>query len=204
MPRVKIARKSTATDMTAMCDVAFLLLTFFIMTSKFKADDPVPVAIPSYTKTIVLPEENNAILTVGKGKVFFSVEGDKIRAMMLEEVGKLYNVTFTPEEKAMFVTLPTFGMPVGQLKPYLQELINNPDRAKSIQQPGIPTDSVSNELFNWVKQARVADKVLNNKALLISIKGDKKEEYPTIGRIIAILQKQKVNKFSLITASRGM
>ncbi|MEO8795449.1 MAG: biopolymer transporter ExbD, partial [Daejeonella sp.] len=27
MPRIKIARKSTAIDMTAMCDVAFLLLT---------------------------------------------------------------------------------------------------------------------------------------------------------------------------------
>lgn len=203
MPRVKIARKSTATDMTAMCDVAFLLLTFFIMTSKFKADDPVPVAIPAYSKTVVLPEENNATLTVGKGKVFFSVDGDKIRGMMLEEVGKLYSITFTPEEKSMFVTLPTFGMPVGSLKGYLDQLITNPDRAKSIVQPGIPTDTVSNELFNWVKQARVADKVLNNKALLISIKGDQKEEYPTIGRIIAILQKQKVNKFSLITAPKG-
>src|ERR1700760_2102926 len=112
MPRVKIARKSTATDMTAMCDVAFLLLTFFIMTSKFKADDPVPVAIPAYTKTVVLPEENTSTLTVGKGKVFFSVEGDKIRALMLGEVGKLYNVTFTPQETSMFVTLPSFGMDI--------------------------------------------------------------------------------------------
>jgi len=204
MPRVKIARKSTATDMTAMCDVAFLLLTFFIMTSKFKADDPVPVAIPSYTKTIVLPEENTATLTVGKGRVFFSVEGDKIRASMLEQVGQLYNVTFTPEEKAMFVTLPTFGMPVNQLKGYLDQLINNPDQAKSIQQPGIPLDTVSNQLFNWVREARKADATLNGKSLLICIKGDKKEEYPTIGKIIAILQKQKVNKFSLITASKGM
>jgi len=204
MPRVKIARKSTATDMTAMCDVAFLLLTFFIMTSKFKADDPVPVAIPSYTKTIVLPEENTATLTVGKGRVFFSVDGDKIRASMLEQVGQLYSITFTPEEKAMFVTLPTFGMDIQQLKPYLQMLISNPEKAKSFQQPGIPLDTVSNQLFNWVREARKADVALNGKALLISIKGDKKEEYPTIGKIIAILQKQKVNKFSLITASRGM
>jgi len=204
MPRVKIARKSTATDMTAMCDVAFLLLTFFIMTSKFKADDPVPVAIPSYTKTVVLPEENTATLTVGKGRVFFSVDGDKIRASMLEQVGQLYSITFTPEEKAMFVTLPTFGMDIQQLKPYLQMLITNPEKAKSFQQPGIPLDTVSNQLFNWVREARKADVALNGKALLISIKGDKKEEYPTIGKIIAILQKQKVNKFSLITASRGM
>jgi len=204
MPRVKIARKSTATDMTAMCDVAFLLLTFFIMTSKFKADDPVPVAIPSYTKVVPLPEENTATLTVGKGRVFFSVDGDKIRASMLEQVGQLYNITFTPEEKAMFVTLPTFGMDIQQLKPYLQMLISDPEKAKSFQQPGIPLDTVSNQLFNWVREARKADAALNQKSLLISIKGDKKEEYPTIGKIIAILQKQKVNKFSLITASRGM
>jgi len=203
MPRVKIARKSTATDMTAMCDVAFLLLTFFIMTSKFKADDPVPVAIPSYTHTIVLPEENTATLTVGKGKVFFSIEGDPIRKMALEEVGKLYQITFTPEESAMFVTLPTFGMPINQLKQYLDDLISNPEKAKTIVQPGIPLDSVSNQLFNWVRQARVADLTLNHKALLIVIKGDKKEEYPTIGTIIKTLQKQKVNKFSLITASKG-
>jgi len=204
MPRVKIARKSTATDMTAMCDVAFLLLTFFIMTSKFKADDPVPVAIPSYTRTIVLPEENNCTLTVGKGKVFFSVDGDKIRSTMLEEVGKLYNITFTPEEKSMFITLPSFGMPIGSLKGYLDDLITNPERAKTIPQPGIPVDTTNNnELFNWVRQARVADKVLNQKDLLISIKGDKKEEYPTIGKIISTLQKQKVNKFSLITATKG-
>ena len=35
MPKVKIPRKSTAVDMTAMCDVAFLLLTFFMLTSNF-------------------------------------------------------------------------------------------------------------------------------------------------------------------------
>jgi len=203
MPRVKIARKSTATDMTAMCDVAFLLLTFFIMTSKFKADDPVPVAIPAYSKTVVLPEENNAVLTVGKGKVFFSVDGDKIRALMLDEVGKIYNTTFTPDERSMFVTLPTFGVPFNELKPYLDDLIQNPEKAKSYVQTGIPTDSVSNQLYNWIRQARIADKVLNGAELRISIKGDKKEEYPTIGRIIAILQKQKVNKFSLITAAKG-
>jgi biopolymer transport protein ExbD len=200
MPRVKIARKSTATDMTAMCDVAFLLLTFFIMTSKFKADDPVPVAIPAYTNTVILPEDNIATLTIGKGKVFFGVEGVNIRAAMLEEMGKQYNITFTQAEKNMFTTIPTFGIPINQLKSYLD---TDPDKMKTFPQPGIPTDSVSNELYNWIHKAREADKALNNKELRLTIKGDSKEEYPTIGRVIAILQKQKVNKFSLITAQKG-
>jgi len=197
MPRVKIARKSTAIDMTAMCDVAFLLLTFFILTSKFKTDDPVPVDIPGYTKTILLPEENVATLTIGSGKVFFGVEGVPIRKLMLEEVGKIYNTTFTPEEEATFSVLPTFGVPFGNLKQFLDM---DPDKRKLYQQPGIPTDSVSNQLFNWVKQARIADKNLNNKALIIAIKGDSKQEYPTIKTVINILAKQSLYKFSLITA----
>ncbi|MEO6522739.1 MAG: biopolymer transporter ExbD [Mucilaginibacter sp.] len=200
MPRVKIARKSTVTDMTAMCDVAFLLLTFFIMTAKFKAEDPVPVAIPGFTKTVILPEDNIGTITIGSGKVFFGVEGVTIRSTMLDEMGKLYNISFTPQEKAMFITLPTFGVPMGQLKTYLN---TEPDKMKSFPTTGIPTDSVSNELFNWIKQARLADRALFSKDLRLTIKGDSKQEYPTIGRVIQILQKQKVNKFSLITAQKG-
>src|SRR3978361_2096425 len=109
MPRVKIARKSTVTDMTAMCDVAFLLLTFFIMTAKFKQEDPVPVAIPAYSKTVILPEEHIATLTIGKEKMYLGVERLRVRCLILDEVGKLYQTTFTPEEKKVFVTLPTFG-----------------------------------------------------------------------------------------------
>ena len=200
MPRVKIKRKSTVTDMTAMCDVAFLLLTFFIMTSKFKTEDPVPVAIPAYSKTVVLPEDNIATITVGSGKVFFGVEGVQIRTAMLEEMGKQYNITFTPDEKKLFTTLNTFGVPMGNLKQYLD---TDPDKMKKFTQTGIPTDSVSNELYNWIHKAREADRALNNKALYITIKCDRSEEYPVVGRVIAILQKQKVNKFSLITAQKA-
>ena len=189
MPRVKIARKSTVTDMTAMCDVAFLLLTFFIMTAKFKQEDPVPVAITAYSKTVVLPEDNIATITIGKDKVFFGVEGVNIRRMTLEEVGKIYNTTFTPAETQMFSTLPTFGVPISELKAFLGKA---PEDMKKYTQPGIPIDSVSNQLYNWIHKAR-----------RITIKCDSKEEYPTVGRVIAILQKQKVNKFSLITATKA-
>ncbi|RYE26698.1 MAG: hypothetical protein EOP42_20385 [Sphingobacteriaceae bacterium] len=84
-----------------------------------------------------------------------------------------------------------------------QFLDMDPLKRKELQQPGIPTDSVSNELFNWVREARVSAKALANKELRISIKGDSKEEYPTIKKVINILQKQKVNKFSLVTSMRA-
>jgi biopolymer transport protein ExbD len=73
MPRVKIPRKSTSIDMTAMCDVAFLLLTFFILTAKPKVEDPVPVDTPGSASQVLLPESDIATLTIGgKGKVFFA------------------------------------------------------------------------------------------------------------------------------------
>ena len=39
MARIKPKRHGVVTDMTAMCDVTFLLLTFFIMTTQFKKPD---------------------------------------------------------------------------------------------------------------------------------------------------------------------
>ena len=199
MPRAKVKRKSTAIDMTAMCDVAFLLLTFFILTSKFKTEDPVPVDVPGSSVTIKLPDDV-ATITIGEGKVFFGVEGEEIRKNTLEQVGQKYNVTFTPHEKEVFATLPSFGMPISTLKQFLNLDV---DKRKEYKQPGIPTDSVSNELYNWIRDARVAAKALNNKDLKISIKGDSNEEYPTIKQVIAVLQKQKVDKFSLITTLRA-
>ncbi|WP_246230220.1 hypothetical protein [Mucilaginibacter humi] len=71
----------------------------------------------------------------------------------------------------------------------------------TVAQPGVPVDTTdNNELYWWVKNARKADKLMHNKELKIAIKGDSKEEYPTIAKIIKTLQKQKVNKFGLITS----
>jgi biopolymer transport protein ExbD len=89
MARIKVPRKSTAIDMTAMCDVAFLLLTFFILTAKFKTEDPIHVDTPASTMKVPVPDDNMATLTVGdKGKVFFGVAGVDVRKLTLEEMGK--------------------------------------------------------------------------------------------------------------------
>ena len=200
MPRVKVARKSTATDMTAMCDVAFLLLTFFILSAKPKTQDPVHAEVPASTSIIPLPENDFSTILVAQGKTFFSVEGTEIRMETLKGMGDQYKIQFTPQEIKQFANVETVGVPVNYLKTYLD--MSNKERSQ-VTQNGVQVDTTdNNELFWWVKNARKADVAVHNKELRIAIKGDSKEEYPTIAKIITTLQKQKVNKFGLITSLR--
>ncbi|MDB5145689.1 MAG: biopolymer transporter ExbD [Mucilaginibacter sp.] len=198
MARIKIPRKSTAIDMTAMCDVAFLLLTFFILTAKLRQEDPLRVDVPASSTKVNVPDVDMATITVGHGKVFFGVEGTDIRKSLLDEMGKKYNIPFTPEEQAKFAVIPTFGVPMSLLKQYINL---SADDKKKYTQPGIEVDTTTNsELFNWIYQARIVTKNLHDKELRFAIKGDSREQYPVIQKIIDVLQKQAVNKFSLITS----
>lgn len=200
MAKVKVPRKSTAIDMTAMCDVAFLLLTFFILTAKPRTEEPVPIDVPKSSIQQPVPDENFATISVGKDKAFFGIEGTDLRKATLEQMGALSKITFTPEEIKKFTTIPSFGVPMSQMKQFLSLSVED---QKKLEQPGIPRDSVSNELFNWIREARKATVALHQVQMRIAIKGDSKEEYPVMKDVINILQKQKVNKFSLITAVTG-
>ncbi|MHB8208303.1 ExbD/TolR family protein [Mucilaginibacter sp.] len=201
MPRVKVARKSTAIDMTAMCDVAFLLLTFFILSAKPKTQDPAQIQIPAATVIGPIPEVDFSTIIIGQGKVFFSVEGDDIRRKTLEIMGDKYKIAFTPDEKNAFSGVESFGVPMGQLKGFLDM---DAKQRSTIAQPGMPVDTTNtNELYDWVHSARLADKALHDKDLKIGIKGNSEENFPTVSKVIATLQKQKVDRFNLITALKS-
>nr|WP_294793832.1 biopolymer transporter ExbD [uncultured Mucilaginibacter sp.] len=200
MPRVKVPRKSTAIDMTAMCDVAFLLLTFFILSAKPKTQDPITAIVPAAASEVMLPETDFAAIIVGQGKVFYNIEGADLRMETLKAMGEKYGIAFTPEEVNAFGNTESFGVPIVQLKQLLAVPIA--DRG-NVKQVGIPVDTTdNNELYHWVKETRKADVALHNAVLTVAIKGDSKEEYPKIADIIKTLQKQEVNKFSLITSLR--
>ncbi|MDE6395888.1 MAG: biopolymer transporter ExbD [Muribaculaceae bacterium] len=77
MGKVKIKRKSTLIDMTAMSDVTVLLLTFFMLTSTFLQKEPVTVITPASVSEIKVPTSNVAQLLVSpQGTVFMSILGD--------------------------------------------------------------------------------------------------------------------------------
>lgn len=193
-------KKSTSTDMTAMCDVAFLLLTFFILTATAKVPEALPVDMPSSVAQTKLPDTDLAIITVGKGKVFFDIKGREVRKRTLEGIGAKYGIQFSEDDKTKFALMDDFGVPVTGLKQIID--MKAADRTKA-NQPGIPLDSLDNQLKEWLLISRRATIDLDDKELQIAIKGDAKEEYPQIKKIMDILQDQKINSFNLVTGKRG-
>lgn len=196
----KSSKKAASIDMTAMCDVAFLLLTFFILTATAKIPEALPVDTPQSTVQTKLPESDLATLTIGKGKVFFDLKGREVRVKTLELMGQKYGVEFTDDEKSKFALMEGIGVPILNLKQLIG--MKTAERSKA-GQPGVPTDSLDNQLKEWVYNARIANIELNDKELQIAIKGDAKEEYPAIRKVMDILQAQDINDFSLVTGLRG-
>jgi biopolymer transport protein ExbD len=200
MANVKMSKKAASIDMTAMCDVAFLLLTFFILTATAKVPEALPVDTPSSTVQTKLPESDLATITIGKGKVFYDLKGREVRKRALELMGQKYGVEFTEDEKSKFELMEGFGVPIQNLKQIIA--MKASDRSKA-GQPGIPKDSLDNQLKEWIYNSRIANIEVADKELQIAIKGDAKEEYPLIKKVMDILQDQKINSFSLITGLRG-
>lgn len=201
MAKVKMGKKAASIDMTAMCDVAFLLLTFFILTATAKQPEPMSVDTPASTVQTKLPETDLATLTVGRGKVYFDLKGREVRKRTLELMAQKYGVKFTEDEMNKFAIMEGFGVPIQNLSSIIA--MTSAERNKSDLQPGIPKDSLDNQLAEWIQNARIANIEVNDKELQIAIKGDAKDKYPEIKKIMDILQDQKINSFNLVTGLRG-
>ncbi len=201
MAKVKTSKKSTRVDMTAMCDVAFLLLTFFIMTSTARLPEPYIVDTPASTVQTKIPDSNIGTITVGEDKVFFGMAGQEERRLMLSKMAERYGMQFTEEQYKQFSLMDGFGVDIKVLDKLLA--IPGAERNKPGLQPGIPYDSLNNQLRDWILCARMAAKEYANEDLNIAIKGDAETQYPMIKKVIGILQDQRKNNFFLVTSLRG-
>jgi biopolymer transport protein ExbD len=202
MPSVKIQRKSTVTDMTPFVDVAFLILAFFMLATKFKPPAPVTINTPHSVSADKLKEENAVLIEFDSvGRVYFTMNvkkaaDDGLKLDLIKEVNKNRNLGLTDVEMSNFVRYTTVGSPFSQVKTLLDM---QKDQRTKVKQVGIPVDSTNNELTTWIGAAKLA---FQGQQVFYMIKGDNNATYPTFKGVIDALKANDELKYKLITDPR--
>ena len=199
MPSVKVARKAADTDMTPFVDVAFLILFFFIMATKFKPPEPVEITTPNSVSSDQLKEQDGIMIELDKdGRVFFSLMAEKtpaVKKTVIQNMNTTRNLGLTEAEMNNYVRTHSIGVPFTQLKGLLSRPI---EEQKNVKQPGIPVkDSLTNELYYWVRDAVTA--FACNKINYL-IKGDNAAKYPDFKRVLEAFKRNDIYKFQLVTS----
>lgn len=192
MGAVKPKRHGPAMDMTAMCDVAFLLLTFFIMTTQFKSQETVTIVTPTSVSKFIAEEKNIGTISIdGTGKYYFGITDSRERTSFINALNTKFNMGLTTQDQNEYSKIAEIGVGKEGLKSYLGLAAGQREKVKL---EGIPCDSVNTELVDWVKTY-----METNPSGSLAIRGDVKTNYPAVKILFDELGKAKLYKFKLIT-----
>lgn len=202
MPKVKIPRKSTNVDMTAMCDVAFLLLTFFILATKQKPPEVLAVTPPSSVSSTAAPDKSIMITMTAEGKVFLTLGDDTKKAAIIDDINTTKGLQLSGNELAKLKKSEFIGMPLNQLKSMLSSNVE----ISPAKMPGIPIDSTNNELADWIRSVTNAYKGGNQRDLekMLLVKGDNSALYPVFKQVKQAFKKNEIFKFRIVTNSEDI
>ncbi|MBK8522244.1 MAG: biopolymer transporter ExbD [Chitinophagaceae bacterium] len=202
MPKVKIPRKSTVVDMTAMCDVAFLLLTFFILATKQKPPEVLSVKTPTSVSSKAAPEKSILITLTKEGKVFLMLGDETKKNAIIDDFNTTRALGLTTAELNKLKKTEFIGLPVNKLK----SALNLTQEIPPTLMDGIPTDSTNNELSFWIRSVTNAYKGEDQRNLqeMILVKGDGEALYPIFKNVKEALKANEIFKFRIVTEGEAV
>ena len=207
-----------ALDMTPMVDLAFLLVTFFMLTASFRMAEPVVVDPPSSIGQVDLPDNHIMVTIDDKGRAFFGISNSTAKMNALREMGKRYNVTFTEAQIVKFSGLPSIGIDLKDLPKYID--LKEDDRKNFQPQKGIPIDTITpnNQLKDWISlggteavrtfeaakiKAKESNSEFKSEKPRYAIKCASTTKYIYVKEVIKTFTDLKLYQFNLITTLEG-
>jgi biopolymer transport protein ExbD len=155
MAKVSKPKSAPGIDMTPMVDLAFLLVTFFMLSANFRTDEVVPVDVPTSIAETIIPNDLLVRVTIDKaGRVFFGItsKGD-VKKNIISSISNKYKIQFNEKQIAEFEKLSDVSCNVNQLPQFLD--MSGPSRDEFVKKTiGVPTDSTNNQLKEWIVAAR--------------------------------------------------
>ena len=217
MPKIKVAKSAPSLDMTPMVDLAFLLVTFFMLTASFRLAEPVVVDPPASHSDKLLPENTIMVTVDNNGRAFFGLSNAEAKVKTLLKMGDKYKIKFTEDQIKKFGGLSSFGVDINDLPRYINSA--EADRLKFQPQKGVPNDSLKNpQLRDWIlysaqeanaifirerDKAKDLGKDFKGEKPRYAIKADGDAKYVSVKEIIKTFTDMKIYRFNLITSLEG-
>ncbi|MCC6182536.1 MAG: biopolymer transporter ExbD [Bacteroidia bacterium] len=216
MGKIKVAKSAPSIDMTPMVDLAFLLVTFFMLTASFRMAEPVVVDPPASHSDKTLPENTVLVTIDNNGRVFFGIGNAEAKINALAKISEKYKVNFTPDQIKKFGGLSSFGVEVKDLPRYLDASEN--ERLKFQPQKGVHLDSLNNQLKDWINigalelnaiymrnrdEAKEKNVEFKGEKPRYAVKADGKVKYIHVRDVFKTFTDMKIYTFNLITSLEG-
>lgn len=217
MSKIKMAKGSPSLDMTPMVDLAFLLVTFFMLTASFRMAEPVVVDPPASHSDKTLPDNTILVTIDGNGRPFFGVSNAEAKLATLDKMAGKYKVAFSDAQKKKFGGMSSFGVDIKDLPKYIDA--SEAERLKFQPQKGVPNDSLRDpQLSDWIRfaaqetngiyirerdKAKAAGHDFVGEKVRYAIKADAKSKYISVKEVIKTFTDMKIYRFNLITSLEG-
>jgi|JI102314A2RNA_FD_contig_71_1071880_length_3269_multi_1_in_0_out_0_2 biopolymer transport protein ExbD len=201
-------------DMTPMVDLAFLLVTFFMLTAKFRNMEPIEADPPSSTSLTQLPEKVMLITIDTAGRAYYDISGRGVREKLINRMMVRYpGLKMSQDQMDNFAKMGTFGQPIELLPQYIS---GDDDLKAALDEAGkgIPCDSTNNQLGDWIQEGYyafvddateqgVTKEQLKLEGLRYAIKADANTDYSKVEKVIDVFRDKQIFQFNMVTNLEG-